>query len=295
MTKPKRASKSTRDRVTDLDQAIKELLKSYPADTLEFLLPEVSREWGKPIGWEFLNTGTRKHDLGRKGYVMDLNIRYTFKAHTMVLVVLIEHWSTARSVNPYRTAHYFLDLLERFPGEEVVPVALVTDLVPAAIQNCVHAQSRGTVWLHFETLVREVSREENAAWAGVGNAIAYALWGAMSGPEDRVEKAFAGADALRLLVSAEECRRLFPLVAEVGKLTAKEVEAYMKKRELIHSEVVDWLEARGEARGKLEGERAKALDVALNLLEHGISWEIITESTGVTPADLKKRTKPRSP
>lgn len=283
MPRPKPDPKSPRDRVTDLDQAIKELLKSYPADTLEFLLPDAAREWGKPTAWEFLNTGTRKHDLARKGYVMDLNIRYTFGARSVVLVVLIEHWSTARSVNPHRTAHYFLDLLERFPGEEVVPVALVTDLVPAHIQNSVHAESRGRVWLHFETLVREVSREESSAWASAGNAIGHALRGAMAGPEDRVEKAFAGADALRALVSPEECRRLFPLVAEVGKLTTKEVEAYMKKSELIHSEVVDWLEARGE--------RAKALDAARKLQEHGISWDIITDSTGIKPADLKKAAK----
>ena len=57
---------------------------------------------------------------------MDLNIRYTFAKRSVVLVVLIEHWSTAQSVNLYRTAHYYLDLLERFPNDEVVPVALVT-------------------------------------------------------------------------------------------------------------------------------------------------------------------------
>ena len=73
---------STRDRLTNLDQAIKELLKSHPVDALEFLVPDAAKAWGKPLGWEFLNTTTRKHDLARKGYVMDLPIRYCFAKGT---------------------------------------------------------------------------------------------------------------------------------------------------------------------------------------------------------------------
>ncbi|MBK8802839.1 MAG: hypothetical protein IPN71_12470 [Fibrobacteres bacterium] len=53
----------------------------------------------------------------------------------------------------------------------------------------------------------------------------------------------------------------------------------MKKTQL-RSEVVEWLEARGE--------QAKAIDTARKLQEHGVSWDIITSSTGLKPADLKK-------
>jgi hypothetical protein len=280
---PTRNPDPQRERLTDLDQAIKQLLKDHPVDTLEYLLPEATKQWGKPLSWEFLNTATRKHDLARKGYVMDLNVRYTFAKRSVVLVVLIEHWATSQSVNLHRTAHYYLDLLERFPQDEVIPVALVTDLKPARIRNAVHSESRGRVWLHFETLVHEVSRDEFSAWEGARNAIAQALRGAMAGPQSRVEKVFRGADALKGMASPEEYRNLLNLVAEVGKLTLKEVEAYMKKTQL-RSEVIEWLEARGEQKGKSESK----LETALKLLEHGISWDIITNSTGVKPADLKK-------
>jgi hypothetical protein len=286
MPEAKPDSNPSRERLTDLDQAIKDLLKRYPVDTLEFLLPDAIKEWGKPTAWEFLNTTTRKHDLSRKGYVMDLNIRYTFGKRSVVLVVLIEHWATAKSVNLHRTAHYYLDLLERFPKDEVVPVALVTDLKPARIPNSVHSQSRGRVWLHFETLVREVSREEYSAWAGARNAIAQALRGAMAGPQSRAEKVFRGAEALKGIVSPDEYRHLFTLVAEVGKLTLKEVEAYMKKTQL-RSEALEWLESQAQAAGKAES----SLETARKLLEHGVSWDIITSSTGLKPADLKKAAK----
>ncbi len=280
-------SNPKRERLTDLDQSIKELLKNHPVDTLEFLLPDAIKEWGTPLSWEFLNTATRKHDFARKGYVMDLNVRYTFAQRSMVLVVLIEHWATAQSVNLHRTAHYYLDLLERFPDDEVVPVALVTDLKPARIPNSVHSASRGRVWLHFETLVREVSREEFSAWEKAGNAIAQALRGAMAGPQSRAEKVFRGADALKAIVSPEEYRNLFTLAAEVGKLNPKEVEEYMKKSQL-RSEAVEWLEAHFEARGEAKGKVEGKLETARKLLEHGVSWEIITSSTGVKPEDLKK-------
>jgi transketolase C-terminal domain/subunit len=51
------------------------------------------------------------------------------------------------------------------------------------------------------------------------------------------------------------------------------------------------LKAEGEAVGEARGERIKALDTARKLLEHGVSWDIITNSTGIKPADLKKAAK----
>lgn len=49
--------------------------------------------------------------------------------------------------------------------------------------------------------------------------------------------------------------------------------------------------AEGMAEGVVVGERAKALEDARKLVEHGISWEIISDVTGIRPADLKKSAK----
>lgn len=46
-----------------------------------------------------------------------------------------------------------------------------------------------------------------------------------------------------------------------------------------------------QAKGKAEGEHAKAIETARKFLEHGVSWDIITDSTGLRPADLKKTAK----
>jgi predicted transposase YdaD len=47
--------------------------------------------------------------------------------------------------------------------------------------------------------------------------------------------------------------------------------------------------AEGIEQGIAEGIRAKALEDARKLVEHGVSWEIITSATGVKPEDLEAK------
>ena len=44
--------------------------------------------------------------------------------------------------------------------------------------------------------------------------------------------------------------------------------------------------AEGKAEGKAEGVRAKALEDARKMREHGIAWDIVTDVTGVRPDEL---------
>ena len=44
--------------------------------------------------------------------------------------------------------------------------------------------------------------------------------------------------------------------------------------------------AEGKVEGRAEGMRLKALEDARKLVEHGVSWEIITSATGIKPEDL---------
>ncbi len=305
------APNPSEDPITDLDQSVKELLKSYPVDTLEFLLPEIIQERGRPLSWQFHDTNARKHDLSDKGFVMDVNIRYTFQKGSVVLVVLIEHWSTARSVDLYRTAHYYLDLLKRFPKEEVIPIALITALKPAKIRDTLHAQSRGRTWLHFETIIREVSREEASSWQAAKNVLGWILCGAMAGQQSRSEKVFGGAMRFKEAISPAEMWRLFPLMAEIGKLKLDEVEELRKRGSMVYSEVAAWMEAqavavgeakgleigeakglaigeaRGEARGRLEGK----LEAVQRMLELNSPWEFISNVTGISQAEYESLVK----
>ena len=282
-----------------LDQAIKDLLTRYPVDAWRFLLPDLARRLGDPIAWQVLRSETRKHDLRSKGYVMDLPIQYKFAGgKNLVVVVLIEHWATARSVNLHRTARYVLDLMEREPGRPVVPVALVTDLKPCEIPErlCLDDIAGGEPLLTFRHRSQVVAHEELDNWRRKSNVVAAVLTVAMSGNLTLADKARLSFLKLENLVDAEEVMRLFPLVFRVGKLTQEEQENIMAtKSKLPEPHLFKLLQAKGKAEGraegKAEGEHAKAIETARKLLEHGVSWDIITDSTGLRPADLKKVAK----
>ncbi|HQF54964.1 MAG TPA: hypothetical protein PK208_07605 [Fibrobacteria bacterium] len=285
-------AKSSKRRPTSpdisLDQAIKDLLTRYPVDAWRFLLPDLARKLGDPVSWETMRSETRKHDLKRKGYVMDLPIRYTFAGgRAVVAVVLIEHWATAKSVNLHRTAHYVLDLMEREPQTPVVPVALVTDLDPGEIPTglCLPDLGGGDPVLAFRHRVQVVAHADLTTWRRRSNVVATVMTLAMGGKISKADKAWTAFLDLEKLVDAEEVMRLSPLVFRVGKLDEEQREVIMATKTKL-PEPKFFQQLRED--GKSEGERTKALESARKLLEHGIAWDIITDSTGVKPADLKK-------
>ena len=51
------------------------------------------------------------------------------------------------------------------------------------------------------------------------------------------------------------------------------------------------LKAEGEAVGRAEGKAESNLETARKMVEHGLSWEAITNITGLKPADLKTAAK----
>lgn len=91
-----------------------------------------------------------------------------------VVVVLVEHWATSRSVNLHRTAHYVLDLMERDPGCPVVPVSLVTDLKPGAIPECIKLDDLGggSPILTFRHRAQVVAHEDLMGWHRRSNVVA---------------------------------------------------------------------------------------------------------------------------
>src|ERR1035437_8848039 len=176
------------DPAVSVDQAVKELLQIRPTDTLAFLLPEVVARRGPPCSWQFHNVQVRKKDLVRKGLVMDLNIEYRFPEGDPLLMVLVEHWSTARSVDLLRTAQYFLDLSGRFPEHDVVPVALITEIDAAPIVDHIVRSALGREVLRFATYVVQLSQTHAQTWSLAGNLVAATLLTAMDGTLSRAQK-----------------------------------------------------------------------------------------------------------
>jgi predicted transposase/invertase (TIGR01784 family) len=74
--------------------------------------------------------------------------------------------------------------------------------------------------------------------------------------------------------------------SDVGHREALSLTLHPETRELTMT-LEEQILLRGEARGIEKGARLRALEDARKFLEHGVSWEIITSATGITPADLE--------
>ena len=199
--------------------AIKDLLSRYPLDAWRFLLPDIAQKLGDPSTWEIMRSEARKHDLRRKGWVMDLPIRYAFPGgQDLVVVVLIEHWATSRSVNLHRTARYVLDLMEREPGRSVVPVALVTELMPGPVRERLELghPTESEPILSFRHVLRIVAQEDLDRWRKASNVVASVLVPAMRGKLGTPDKARISFLGLEALLEADEVMRLAPILFSYG-------------------------------------------------------------------------------
>src|SRR5664279_5525218 len=103
------------------DQAVKVLLKTYPVEALEFLAEDIVATHGSPTAFDILDTAVLKDDTAQPGpgQAMDLAIRFAFGDGHGLIVVLVEHWSSADRLDLLRTARYYIDLCRRFPDDGI--------------------------------------------------------------------------------------------------------------------------------------------------------------------------------
>jgi len=106
---------------------IKNLVRDYPLDALEFLKPEIIQKYGKPVEISFVIQEVKKHSHYDKNLKNDIAVCYTFGKNRRVVLVLIEHWSDKAKFDIHRFAQYTIDLSKRFPEAEILPVALFAD------------------------------------------------------------------------------------------------------------------------------------------------------------------------
>ena len=109
------------------DNMIKNLIRDYPVEALDFFEPKIIRTLGQPAKVSFKIQEIKKHSHYDKNLKNDIAVEYTFAGDRKALLVLIEHWSDKAKFDIYRFAHYLIDLARRFPEHEILPVALFTD------------------------------------------------------------------------------------------------------------------------------------------------------------------------
>jgi len=267
------------------DQAVKNLLKDYPAEALEFLAEDVIQMHGQPVEIEFLDTAVAKDDVAEPGpgQAMDLAIRYRFDDGEAAILVLVEHWSDAGRLDLLRTAAYFLDLCRRFPEEEILPVALVDDDRPRALADTVERSAMSTRHFLFHTRIVQVPSLDLERFRHTANRVALSFSPNMAGNFDRVDQVMRVAFAFRDCGDMAGFRKFFAFWIVEGRLKLEEQrEVKLRLKEEDMPEIMEWF----KQEGRVEGAHAKALESARKMREHGIEWAIVTDVTGIKPEDL---------
>jgi hypothetical protein len=167
------------------DQAVKNLLKRYPYDALEFLAPDIWRSRGHPSSVEVVDATVAKDDAAEPGpgQAMDLALRFDYPEAPALLVVLVEHWSSADKLDLLRTARYYLDLCRRFLDDDILPIALVDDDRPYVLEDTVRRGVGGHPHLIFETRLVQVPAMEMEAYRRTRNRVALSFLPNMRGSQ----------------------------------------------------------------------------------------------------------------
>jgi len=275
------------------DQAVKNLIKAYPEEALEFLAEDVIAIHGQPIHVEFLDTSVSKDDTKEPGpgMAMDLAIRYVFADGQGVLFVLVEHWSSAGKLDLLRTARYYLELCRRFPMDEILPIALVDDASSRELPEAIQRGAMGDVFLSFRTRIVQVPALDLLRYRETRNRVALSFLPNMRGDLDPVERVIMVALAFHQQQDTEGLRRFFAFWVVEGRLELvqqRNLERRLKEMEM--PEIITWWLQEGEAKGievgRQEGIRTSKREDARKMREHGIAWEIVTDVTGIKPEDL---------
>lgn len=279
------------------DQAVKKLVKTYPSEALEFLAPDVVAAFGLPTKITFLDPTVAKDTTSEPGpgMAMDLVIRYQFASDPSVLLVLVEHWSSADRLDLLRTARYYIDLCRRFPDDHILPIALVDDDRERTFRDRIERGALGSVFLAFQTRIVQVPSLELDRYRGTANRVALSFSPNMKGDFDRVDQVFQVALTFRNRGDIEGVHALFAFWVVEGRLKAQQQRELIRRlKEHDMPEIMDWLRQegieigleRGLERGIEQGTRRKGLEDARKMREHGIAWDIVTDVTGIRPEEI---------
>lgn len=133
------------------DQNFKNLFQDFPEEALEWVLPEVLREFGPIRRIEFIRQEPKKRRLSDSHLSLDMPILFRFDRRE-VLLWLVEFHEDKSKFSIFRVLRYTVDMSEAHPEALVIPAALFTDRtrwkkdVPKTLDHRFGNRS----FLHFE-------------------------------------------------------------------------------------------------------------------------------------------------
>jgi len=133
------------------DHNFKNVFLDFPKEALEWLLPQVLKEWGTVRHVEFVRQEPKKQRLSNSHLALDMPILFSFDQHQLLLW-LVEFQEDKSKFSAYKILHYTANLMEAYPKATVVPTVLFTDRKKWRKDVTLQLESEfaGRLFLHFE-------------------------------------------------------------------------------------------------------------------------------------------------
>lgn len=236
------------------DRGLKELFSTWPAATVETLVPELIARRGRPQRVVALAQELPLPDLGEPSRFCDIALRCEFADGSSVILVLVEHWSAARRVDLRRVLWYVAALLLRHRDSEVLPLVLVTDPSAGAVPDRLVSAPLGELVLELRVQVVRLGPADLPRLRALQNEVA-ALLTALA-CADAVEAVLEALLALRAAgVGVDDLRRFVPLAMRLARLPPERIQDLQRR---LHEEpaminVLDELWNEAQTKGMQQG------------------------------------------
>ena len=252
------------------DEAFKALVRLAPTEFLGAFLPEILASEGPPARFEIESVEVLPVLPGaERSRFFDVAIRYSWADGRQRILLLTEHWSRGRDVDPERVAHYTTALMLRHPGIVVVPVLVIADA--AEVLPVLETRLGDSIIFQLTFRVLTLPRDLLHRWRQNQNAI-LAILAALLTDLDPPHRAHR---AVGLLLASPLGRRMLPdalpLLENLASLTSSGITVFHR---LLHEDpamvsVIDLLKAEGKAEGEAVGEAKGVVNALRNLVHAG--------------------------
>jgi hypothetical protein len=293
------------DQPLSQDEMIKNLIRDYPRDSLEFFKPQVLQEYGEPVEIHFHIQENKKHshfDPNRKN---DIAVIYKFKKKQELVLSLTEHWADKNKFDIYRFAHYVVDLKSQFQKADILPVALFTDKGGKwrkRPQEIIEIKCLETVYLRFQYELIRLKDYQQERYRQSKNRFIAVLRSAMQ--RDVQDKVMLALEMIRDYGNVEsDIQKVIRNLEIIEYYLAVDKAAKQRILELLEDKeapmIAQELQKRSEQRGLEKGlqevekrekqaEKRKALDTARRMKEEGLPNDLISRVTGLSVEEIEQ-------
>ena len=284
---------------------IKNLIRDYPEEALEFFNPTIIKRYGKPGKVQFHIQEIKKHSHFDRNLTNDIAVSYTFPSKNRVVLALVEHWSDKAKFDIYRFAHYLIDLVHRFPNAEILPIALFTDregVWKASPPREIRVTCLDETYLHFRYSLIRMKDHQAEKYRTTKNRFISVLRSAMAW--DREKKLALAVEVIKNYGYIEnDIKRIeknlaiieFFLDVTSGEMdhilqtfdTTKEVRMSIIAKELKKRGFQEGVE-QGVQQGMQEGVHRGKVETARAMKKEGIDVAVIARVTGLSAAEVRE-------